>query len=389
MSQKQSPNTTEKKELTQKPGKYQRVTAKMERVFVGVSNTVRRAMIKVGERSNVKRKADLIDKVTLTDEQKKEIHDFFKKYYGKALPDSWHRLYQSYTGIYRYNYFPEVLLSLELEPRLNPYREAEFLGDKNLLDTFFGTVEGVHIPKTYLSCVKGRIRTGDKKMIVREEAVALLSELGRCVIKKTTETNSGRDVAMCDLREGVDQKTGLAVSELLTQFGNDFVVQELVEQYEPLAKLNASSLNTFRVMTYILDGKIYHCPPALRLGRSGADKDNIHYGGICVGITEEGILRENAFSEQGDAYAAHPDSGVVFAGYEIPGFSKLTEVAHRLHERIPYLGLISWDLSLDRDGTPVLIEMNTTRQSAWFCQMVNGEPLFGENTAKILEMIRK
>ena len=82
-------------------------------------------------------------------------------------------------------------------------------------------------------------------------------------------------------------------------------------------------------------------------------------------------------------------SHVSFSGYEIPGFSKLVDVAHRLHAQIPYLGLISWDLSFDKDGVPVLIEMNTTRQSAWFCQMVNGEPLFGENTAKILEMIRK
>ncbi len=60
-----------------------------------------------------------------------------------------------------------------------------------------------------------------------------------------------------------------------------------------------------------------------------------------------------------------------------------------MHANLPYLGILSWDLSLDTEGAVVLIEVNTTGQSAWFCQMVNGEPLFGENTGKMLQLIRK
>ena len=60
-----------------------------------------------------------------------------------------------------------------------------------------------------------------------------------------------------------------------------------------------------------------------------------------------------------------------------------------MHANLPYLGILSWDLSLDTEGAVVLIEVNTTGQSAWFCQMVNGESLFGENTGKLLQLIRK
>ena len=60
-----------------------------------------------------------------------------------------------------------------------------------------------------------------------------------------------------------------------------------------------------------------------------------------------------------------------------------------MHANLPYLGILSWDLSLDTAGAVVLIEVNTTGQSAWFCQMVNGESLFGENTGKMLQLIRK
>ena len=377
-----------KEELVQKPSKYQLVTRKMEPMLMGISNAVRRAMIGVGEKANIRRKKSLIAKVNLSELQKNEINAFYKKHYGKKVPFHWHRLYQSYTGTYHYDYFPEVLWSTKLEPLLNPYREADFLGDKNLLEPLFGAVEGVRIPKTYLSCVKGFFRSADMEMLDRKGGEEALQNIGRCVIKKTVETSSGRDVALCDIQNGVDKKSGFCVSELLSLFGNNFIVQELIEQFAPLATLNKSSLNTFRVMTYLLDGAVYHCPPALRLGRSGAEKDNIHYGGICVGVTETGRLRKYAFSEQGEAFEEHPDSHITLLDYEIPGFDRLIDVAHRLHARVPYLGLVSWDLSLDKNGIPVLIEMNTMRQSAWFCQMVNGEPLFGENTSKILEIIR-
>ena len=60
-----------------------------------------------------------------------------------------------------------------------------------------------------------------------------------------------------------------------------------------------------------------------------------------------------------------------------------------MHANLPYLGILSWDLSLDTEGAVGLIEVNTTGQSAWFCQMVNGESLFGENTGKMLQLIRK
>jgi len=45
-------------------------------------------------------------------------------------------------------------------------------------------------------------------------------------------------------------------------------------------------------------------------------------------------------------------------------------------------------MSIDSDGHFVLIEVNTSGQSAWFCQMVNGEPLFGDNTVEMLMRIR-
>lgn len=364
------------------------VSRTFDRITLSLNKQLRRVLITHSERKNIKRKKALVAKVSLSKEQKAEIRAFYKQHYGKAVPLHWHRLYQSYTGKFQKDYFPEILLSTKLEPMVNCYREAEFLGDKNLLETLFFGVEGVRIPRTYVSCVKGLFRDGEGKPISRNEAVRCISDIGVCVMKKTVDTSSGRDVMLCDFEGGVNKKDSASAEKLCSEFGKNFVVQEMISQSPVLAKLNHTSVNTFRVMSYICDGDIYVCPLALRLGRSNADKDNIHYGGICVGVCEDGTLRKQAFSEYGETFDAHPDSHVVFEEYEISAVGKLREAAKRLHARLPHLGVISWDLTLDENDEPVLIEMNSTGQSAWFPQMVNGEPLFGENTEKMLKSIR-
>lgn len=367
------------------------VTKSLDTIFFKTSKFVRAALVGYSEKINIKRKKRLVESVELTSEQETEIRSFYKEYYGKEIPLLWHKLYQSYTGCYQKDYFPEYLFSTKLEPMTNPYQIAEFLGDKNLIPTLFKGVEGLHIPSTYLSCVNGKYQDHDFQYITEQGGASVLANIGRCVVKKTIDTSSGRDVQVCSFKDGIDIKTQKNIADILKMFGKNFVVQECIEQHESLAKLNSTSVNTFRAITYILDGKVYNCPLALRLGRSNADRDNIHYGGLSIGVNDDGTLMTTAFSEFGERYTQHPDSKIQFEGYKLGGDSKILSVntiARKLHERIPYLGIISWDLTLDKDGTVTIIEMNSTGQSAWFPQMVTGKSLFGENTPRVLEMIR-
>lgn len=353
-----------------------------EKILLDTSKFIRRTLATVGEKKNIQKKKPLWESVELTVEQENNIQSFYTAHYGKKIPTMWHRLYTSYTGTFHYDYFPEILLSTLLEPKTNPYREAEFLGDKNLLSILFENQIGIHVPKTYVSSVKGILRDGEMRVINKIDAINIIAEVGNCVIKKTKDTSSGRDVQIIKSDE---QNVG----ELLEAFGTDFVVQELIHQAKELSRLNPTSINTFRVITYMCNNELHVCPVALRIGRSSADKDNIHYGGICVGVNEDGTLKKMAFSEFGERFETHPDSKVRFEGYKINRADQgLREQAKRLHSIVPWLGIISWDLTIDETGAYTLIEMNTTGQSAWFCQMVNGEPLFGDNTGAMLNLIR-
>jgi len=126
------------------------VIVNIRKALDGIDRFASSSLIAYGEWRNIRKKSGLINSVVLTKAQEQEIDSFYKEYYAKSVDKSWHRLYQSYTGVFRHDYFPEILFSTRLEPLLNPRTEAEVLGDKNLLPLLFGSTHNVHIPWTFL-----------------------------------------------------------------------------------------------------------------------------------------------------------------------------------------------------------------------------------------------
>lgn len=59
--------------------------------------------------------------------------------------------------------------------------------------------------------------------------------------------------------------------------------------------------------------------------------------------------------------------------------------AHRLY--LPAMGQVAWDLALDENCEPILIEVNLGWPGVIFDQMANGKPLFGSRTEEIIEYV--
>ena len=53
---------------------------------------------------------------------------------------------------------------------------------------------------------------------------------------------------------------------------------------------------------------------------------------------------------------------------------------------MPHFRLVSWDISVDEAGDPVLIETNLNYGELEFHQLCNG-PVFGEDTRQILDEV--
>jgi hypothetical protein len=337
---------------------------------------------------NIDKKEPLWSKVELSPEQESEIKEYWKSISGYDIETKWHRLYQSYMGVYEKKYFPEILFSTKLEPMLSPAKYHSILSDKGLITSIFPG-GGYRTPTTFVYNCNGVLTGSEHDVLTESEAIKRMSSCGKAIIKPTVDTSSGVGVRLVDMRNGIDERSGEKAADILKGYKVNYIVQECVEQSRYLSTIYSGSLNTFRVITYICEGEVYLAPLSMRIGSGGAFVDNIHAGGLSIGINSDFTLRKYAFTEMGDRFEQHPDTGVLFDGYAIPPLADVTRTALQLHGRLPQIKMISWDWSIDKNDDPVLIEINISGQSVWFPQMLNGEPIFGDNTEYFADLIRR
>ncbi|WP_017548161.1 sugar-transfer associated ATP-grasp domain-containing protein [Salinicoccus carnicancri] len=352
-------------------------------------NSVYLVKILAGEYYNIFRKRHLYRNVRISESEEAEIQDMWAKHYGRRISTRWHRLYQSYSGRFNVKYFPEMLFTTKLERKLNNREIGRMISDKSFLAMYYRDIEGVRLPDTYLINNSGVFYTSDRKIISKEKAHAALENIGAAVFKPTLDSSSGDSVALYDLRHGADRRTGRTLAEVLDSYGGDFIVQEKIIPSGSLKALYDGSVNTLRVITYLVGDRVFHAPITLSMGRGGSHVDNIQAGGISVAVSDDGELGSEGLTFFGEAHRFHPDTGTLFANHTLPNIGKLIRVACEMHEKTPHMRMVSWDFTLDENDDIVLLEFNIFGQSVWFPQMVSGRAVFGEHTEQMIRMMRQ
>ena len=334
---------------------------------------------------NQKRRKKIWASYHLTGEESRAIQKFYVDYYGKKIPLKWHRYYAAFHDKVDVAFFPELLFIPVIMKTFNGGYEG--LADKNLLPLLLNDADGLYTAEILIKRIKGQFYTGGEA-IGPDKAAALLEGKGKLFIKPSIDTNSGIGCAAISFEGGKDEKTGRSFAEIAKAVGDDFNVQRFITNSNSLKALHPQSLNTLRITTYILDGKVYHFPVAVRMGRGNNYLDNIHAGGLFIGVNDDGTLLEFAVDEYCEKYYSHPDTGLIFKGHKI---EKLPEILQRLekqHRVFPMVGMISWDVTVDENDRIIVVEMNIVGQAVWISQMAHGKGAFGENTARVLQMIK-
>lgn len=363
--------------------------SKLKEYIIGLYKKRRENQIYKKEIINIKRKDFILQQIKLTDEQEREIQEYFKTNYGKSISTKWHRLYQSYLGKYDKKYFPEILFSTYLEKKLNDLSVCKVLEDKALLEVLFSDIKGLKLPHTLVLKVDNVCYDESRNYITNDFLEKKLNNAGKVLFKKTVGSCSGKSIKVCDFKDGVDLLSKKTVAQIVNEYNENFIVQKVEKNCAEIAKIYSNSLNTFRVMTYVIDEKIYHVPITLRLGRNKSVVDNLHAGGIMVGVKDDGYLQPYAFTEYHETFSEHPDSHVLFNNYHISNVDNVIKMAYECHKKLVHVGIASWDFAINQNNDIVLIEVNLGGQSIWFPQMSNGCSAFGDNTEYMLNLIRK
>lgn len=320
----------------------------------------------------------------LTKENKEAIDDFYQLNLGEKIPYLWHQFFSAHSGIFDPRYFPNVLLGPYFEHYMNYKRHYGFVfEDKNVIP-YIASCAGVKMPRTVLSKTCGVMRDGDGKVVNDEQAYKKLFSEGKVFCKSSTGACGGRGCFVTDFQTSKE-----SIELVLKNLGPEFVIQEVVKCHESIARIYPKAVNTFRVITYRWKDAFCQMPVFMRVGQGGAVVDNGAAGGMFLGVHADGSLTDKAVMPYNTCILSHPDTGFVFKGHVIKGFSAVCDAAIRMHKMIPQLGLIYWDFTINTEGDPVLIECNVFNGTIYAIQMTLGVPAFGDQSAEVLQWIKK
>lgn len=309
---------------------------------------------------------------------------------GKADP-IYYRLFSHYIGP-DFNIIPEDICRNIVEPILDPLRYTSYYSDKNIFDKLF---KPNTLPKTIFRKMSGFYYNGEYNRIdlsTNSDLYNLLDESGysKIVIKPSVDSSSGNDIKLFEKKDiewieiGGDRK--LSIEYLDTNYSNDIIVQECIEQADFMSYFNPTSVNTLRLTLYrSVKTDECHIPSAIiRIGANGSLVDNAHAGGGYVGIkVEDGTLCNKVLNQYGESRTEF--NGINFTQkHKIPNWEKVVEFAKYIGQNVPHHRLLALDIMIDKSGNPRLIEFNCVAYSMWLFQFTMG-PALGEYTDEIIE----
>lgn len=290
----------------------------------------------------------------LTKEQASEVKAFYKELTGRNISLLYHEYFYSRTGVYCKEYMPIGFFEAELIGRANHWnRYYPSYADKNMDEAF---LPHIRHPYSILKNINGYFYYKGNP-VSKKDAVSLCKNIDEAIIKPSLKSK-GKGVMMIKVSDGVSNIEEKTIEEIFDIYKENYLIQEVVHQHPAISALNPTSVNTIRILTYRSDMEIIVVYAVIRIGRTGQVIDNQSVGGISTIIHEDGTLGKYAFGAAGDDMIEKSDTGIVLDGYKIPYFEKVIEAVKKSHYCLPFFDLVGWDVSINEDGDPVLIEWN-------------------------------
>lgn len=315
----------------------------------------------------------------LTDEESKAVACRWKGISELKISDKYYRMFKTLEH-FDADFVSDDLFMPFILRRLNEKSAAEAFVHKGLYDILFGNL--ISRPRTIVNNINGTYYDSNFKPIPFGEVLTKLQGEKSFVIKPTVGSCMGKGVMKIDISR-------INIETLLGQYANNFIVQSVVNQSAFTAQFNVPSLNSFRISTLNINGKVSVCSILFKCGQTSAIVDNGGAGGLMVGVDEKGRFREYGYNNHYEKYYKTKD-GVKFAGKTVCSMDKVLEKVCRLHQRcLPSMGFAGWDIALGEDDEPIMIEVNLVWPGIQFEQLGVGKPIFGDRTDEVIDYVMK
>lgn len=168
-------------------------------------------------------------------------------------------------------------------------------------------------------------------------------------VKKQFNLSCGESVAKIDVRScGKSEKE--LFNELIKM--GKIIIEELIVQHSQMAIFNPESVNTIRCVTMNTRHGIKIFPFSfMRNGRQGSFVDNGGAGGILIGVDDStGKIDTDGIDELGRVFSSHPDTNIVYKGYQLPEWEEMLCICKKMAEYLPKMKYCAWDMAYTDKG---------------------------------------
>ena len=337
----------------------------------GKQLAIRRHVVKLAH-SNLKQQHHL------TKEERKRAIDFWAPY-CKINP-VFFEFYKEKTGEFHPEYLPKDVYLNRVDEYFNDRNAQNILDNKCLYTRLF---PGVRQPDTPIFRMNGFWYDEQLNPLTEKQATARIADEPALFVKAASQSCGGKGVQFLNSEKGAMPDL---FTQALQQVSGDIVVQRPIRQHETFAALHPSSVNTLRILSLLTKEGVKIYSAIVRMGVGNAKVDNATAGGIFCGVREDGSLTPTAYRLNGERFHVHPTTGVVFDGYRITGFDKAQALVLQAAPLLPKFRMVSWDIVIDEQGEPLMLETNLAKGSVHFHQLTNG-PLFGDDTQAIMNEV--
>lgn len=301
------------------------------------------------------------------DERINDLIKWLRKY--KYINDGYIEYGMDIVGFNKWNQYIDHYLARAEEFKNIPFYKlkgsfafrplnAVLSDDKFVFGTYLNAILPFSTPKIYKYFIGGVNLNKNNCFEGIEEGLKELAD-GKYVCKPTLG-QCGRDIFLVEITDGNFKfNNGKNINDLKDALKKEpYIIQEFVVQHDAMKKLNASSVNTIRIVTTKFNSNVHLFVAVLRIGVTDSLMDNAAAGGTYVGIdSKTGKLLKYGYYHNRPMELKHPISNVVYEGYQIPFWNETVEMVKKLHLYFRKYPSIGWDVAITKNG-PQIIENN-------------------------------
>jgi len=323
--------------------------------------------------ANSRKQADLFrEKVTerkgfsvVDDQMIRQIKEYAVSEFGDENYWYWLALYTEVRGEFLEGWTPDDYYEFEWIPALNPHHVSGL----SMIKSYDHRLFSGHTVRPVAVRIAGHFYNPWYEKIRRAEFYEWLNAFNSEVVIKQDCGPSGT---------GLVFKHSRSVSERDFTDSFDYVIQPAVKQHDEMEKLSGNSVNTIRVVTLLKPGRGAECFfTSLKFGVNDSRVDNVNMGGRFLLLDREGVVTSNPYDELGLECRECIASGFEYKGFRVPSFRRAVEICKEQHLKFPYTRFIAWDIYIDSDSDPKIIEWNARLPGMWVNEAVAG-PLWNK-----------